>query len=111
MALDEFNWCPRPGVQPSLAPRVRRANFGDGYEQRQPDGINFMLKKYQLTFRNNRAESQLINDFLAERAGITSFLWTPPGTNQQGRYLCREWGSQLFYHYEDINCTFEEVAL
>ena len=111
MALDEFTWSPRPGMQPSVAPRVVTAKFGDGYEQRSPDGLNAILRNYQLSFRQNRSEAKLLEQFFIDRSGVRSFLWTPPDTGVQGRYLCRQWQKDVHFHYADINCSFEQVTV
>jgi len=62
-------------------PRVLRAKFGDGYEQRMPDGINSLEQNYDITFVNRSpAEIDNIVKFFEAKLGVTSFEFTFPDT-------------------------------
>ena len=42
-------------------------------------------------------------------AGITSFLWTPPG-GSQAKYVCRKWTRNWRdYNHNDVTAIFEKV--
>jgi phage-related protein len=90
---DTFNaaWVPEANRQGEGKFNQRKAQFGDGYVQRSPDGINVHLQSWALSwvggpgsgFRYNPLD---IRDFLAAHVGQT-FLWTPPG-GTAGYYAC-----------------------
>ena len=93
-------------------PRVRRAELGDGYEQRIRFGLNTDLKTWQLTFKaRSTAETTAIRSFLQARGGVESFTWTPQFWGAlQGQYVCDEW--QVTADTCDLNtvtATFRQV--
>jgi phage-related protein len=79
---------PSVGSGSTLAPRVLRAEFGDGYNQRIGDGINTVPENWSLRWGPlNVTQMTEIWTFLKARAGAEAFLWTPPGLTQ-ARYVC-----------------------
>ena len=63
-------------------PKVLRASFGDGYEQRIVNGINNIEEEYSVSFRNRLKED--IDDivvFLDGKGGVTKFPFTIPDSN------------------------------
>ena len=63
-------------------PRVRRFSFGDGYEQRLPNGINTLDQVFNVSFNNRPStEINLLTDFFDSTAGVTSFAFSPPGSS------------------------------
>lgn len=73
-----FFWLPSYGLTVRQQPRVKLIKFGDGYEQRIPDGINTTLLEVDYTFENrNLQETHAILHFLNTREGRISFLHTP----------------------------------
>mgnify|MGYP002712599259 CR=1 FL=1 len=94
-----------------MSPRVRVARFGDGYEQRAPDGIHALQRKWSVRLAADEATVKAADDFLRSRAGVESFDWTPPD-HRPGRWVCRTWS--VAYGPgggADLSATFEEVAL
>jgi phage-related protein len=85
-----FTWFPDASVSVETEPVVRTARFGDGYEQRVPEGINTMPEKWDLTFTGTRAEIDPIAVFLREHKGSVAFDWTTPD-EVTGRFICRKW--------------------
>jgi phage-related protein len=84
------------GTSVTRAPRIKAVKFGDGYEQRQPDGIN--------TFADVSIDS-----FFSGLYGVSYFLWTPPG-GTQGKYICKEWGRTIATAVtETVTATFQRV--
>ena len=76
-------------------PRVRSVRFGDGYEQRRPDGFNTNLEKYSVTLSPKNTEAQVVRAFLEKHAGVTAFLWKPPHQMNAIKVLCNghfQWG-------------------
>jgi phage-related protein len=73
-----FTALPDYSVSIDLVPKVLKAQFGDGYEQRLPDGLNNMLEQWSCTFKRNTDEAKAIYNFLKVRQGVESFNWTTP---------------------------------
>lgn len=70
-------------------PRIRSAQFGDGYEQRSADGIRSILQKWsvKLSARTSADKEQIVQFFRAH-GGVTTFeflvpdsAWTVTGEN------------------------------
>lgn len=72
-----FTWIPQTASK-TVEPRVRRAAFGDGYEQRVASGINTRPATWSLTFSRIAADINAIEAFLIARNGTESFDWTDP---------------------------------
>ncbi|MDX2074707.1 MAG: phage tail protein [Alphaproteobacteria bacterium] len=106
-----FTWTPSHPATADEMPKVKVAKFGDGYEQRQADGINNNLLKWSLNFTNRTlTEAAQIITFLRARAGVEAFDWTDPDGNA-GKYVCRSWSRSLPYgNVRSITATFEQVA-
>jgi len=64
------------------SPSVRVAQFGDGYQQRAPIGINNLVQDYSLSFSNrSKIEADDIAAFFESKKGVTAFNFTIPDTN------------------------------
>ena len=64
------------------APRVRVAQFGEGYQQRAIDGINNIVDTYTIMFSNReKIEADDILAFFDTKAAVTAFDFTIPDTN------------------------------
>ncbi|PHI31030.1 phage tail protein [Budvicia aquatica] len=107
--METFHWVPRPGMSIKAEPNVKVVKFGDGYEQRQPAGINNKLDKYSVTFRIPRREWAFVSKFLSDHGAVTAFWWTPPSSFVPIKVVCRKWPSSFQHTYVDISCEFEEV--
>ncbi|HHR6079075.1 TPA: phage tail protein [Providencia alcalifaciens] len=107
--MEIFNWPIKPGMKTEFTPRIKAVRFGDGYEQRQPDGINHQLKKFNITLslKPNTAEQAL--DFLAKHGGVTSFLFQPEKSKQAIKVVCKKWSSDSSNIRLNISAEFEEV--
>jgi phage-related protein len=57
---------------------VRKAQFGDGYQQKAQDGINNRSSSFNVAFVGDAPKISAIMAFLDAHAGATPFLWTPP---------------------------------
>lgn len=109
--MSTFDWIPDFGYQQTRTPRVRSVKFGDGYEQRTPDGINNDAQKWSVKFQNRTfSESNEIVDFLSARGGWQAFDWIPPFKDDAIRVVCRDWSEETTsYNLRTINATFEQV--
>lgn len=91
-------------------PKVKRVQFGDGYEQRSKDGINADLKTYSLKFVKRDIEINDIERFLEEKGGVESFLYS----HKRGALrlcICEEWSRvDIDFQTSEISATFREVV-
>lgn len=105
-----FKWVPCWSAEVAQEPRVNKASFGDGYEQRQGDGLNTNLETWSLRFQETPDTIQEIKEFLTQMAGVTSFAWM----TTEGRlatFVCKSWIRNIDnIGYHTISCKFEEVA-
>ncbi len=76
-------------------PRVRKAQFGDGYEQRSADGLNAINTEYDLEFTLTAADSAVLLAFFENLAGVSSFDWQPPGAAASKKWICDNWSDSL----------------
>jgi len=109
-----FIWIPSYNHSINIEPNVKVMQYGEGYEQTVPDGINNTLLKIELTFDlRNKAEAQAINHFLEKRKGSESFVFAPSEPyNLDKLFKCRGWASNfLFYDNYSIRCRFDEVPV
>ncbi|MGA4005988.1 phage tail protein [Ralstonia nicotianae] len=91
MGLEIFTWRAVGGsAQGSVKLRTRSAQFGDGYQQVVPDGINNRTSSWPQKFVGSKVAILAIQSFLDRHAGAKSFLWTPP-LGMQGRYRVGEY--------------------
>ena len=105
-----FTYTADYGATKRVTPRVRVSSFGDGYEQRQANGINTMPKSWPLTFSlRTDTEADAIDNFLGTQAAVSSFDWTDP-YGVAGKYVCRSWQrTKDRFNLNTITCTFEQV--
>jgi phage-related protein len=96
----------------TIEPRVLRTSFGDGYSQQYPDGINFMLSKFDLTWDAlTDDEKKTISNFLKSMGGYKTFVWIAPG-DEQKLIKCRSWTfSNIEPSIWSLQATFEEVPI
>lgn len=108
--MQTFYWKVDPQMEVSSEPRVRRVQFGDGYEQRTADGLNNHLKKYGVTVKVSREEGKRLEAFLSEQGGWRAFLWMPPDSDTPIRVVCRKWTSRVDLLKVVFSVTFEQVV-
>lgn len=89
MAIEVFNWSPRPNPVGTFKDRTLRVQFGDGYEQEAADGIHAATQSWPLEFVGREAHIRPILEFVKRHAGYRAFFWTPP-MGEQGYYKARE---------------------
>lgn len=105
-----FTYTPSFEATESSQPRIRKTQFGDGYEQRIQFGLNANPKEWSLTFANRTdTERDQILSFFDARGGYESFDWTPPrGT--AGKYVCEQWQVTLRNcNNNTLTATFRQV--
>jgi phage-related protein len=107
--MSDFDYQPAPNATPVHQPRVKTAQFGDGYRQDTPDGINNNLASWNLTFNRARAEIEAIAAFFTSKGGVERFTWTPSGRSEV-LVICPEWTDPIIgVNVGTISCRFQEV--
>lgn len=83
---------PSPGLTDTPEFKILEADFGDGYTQPTPHGINHMRHVIELSWELLEADQmEVIRDFLESRGGVESFHYTLPGEVLSKTYRCAEW--------------------
>lgn len=105
-----FTWTPSFTATQSSQPRVRKTQFGDGYEHRVRFGLNTDPKEWELEFNERSdAERNQIEAFLKARGGVESFTWIDP-LGRSAQFCCEEWQVTLnACNFNNIRATFREV--
>ncbi|CAB3758600.1 phage tail protein [Paraburkholderia humisilvae] len=110
-----FDWCVST-AQADVEPRVRIAQFGDGYAQRRPAGINTQDQMWSVGLTNLTAsKAEAVLAFLSARNGVDVFNWTPPRTATTLDVICPSWswtyGDMLVdgERTMNVNAKFQQV--
>jgi phage-related protein len=86
-----FNWCVT-GATYDLEPSVTKAQFGDGYAQRKPSGINTQSRVWTVDMKNiTTSMRDDVLAFLEARNGVEVFNWTAPRFTTALDYVCPSW--------------------
>jgi phage-related protein len=93
------------------APKMRKVQFGDGYEHRIRFGLNQNPKEWRLTFNVSDDDANVIEAFLDDRADDgNNFDWTPPDDTTSYKWVCDSWTRELFeFQQSRIDVTFRQV--
>lgn len=107
---ETFTWAPT-SIEIQKSFRVLETEFGDGYKQRCPDGLNNLDASFNLSFENlYDDEAEAINDFLEVELGSDHFLFTPPRWSTQVKCVCKSWSiSTLTNGMSNVKAKFEMV--
>lgn len=115
-AIPLFTWIPSYNATTSHKPRTLTINFGNGYEERLPDGIFNGLITLNVSFDlRNEAEATAILHFLRSRKGAESFIMQNlpqpyadiPGGGYRKRFICADFSSTFSFHNNySIKATF-----
>jgi phage-related protein len=91
---------------------VRAIAFGDGYEQRAPDGLNSDMRTRALSFSGrSAAEMASIKSFIEAQGGTLSFDYTHPGDISR-KYVCKKWTiNDAGYNIVSITADFQQVPM
>jgi phage-related protein len=97
-------------------PRVLLAQFGDGYEQRLPLGINSLQEEYSVTFKTRpKADIDDMTAFFDTAKGANNFTFTIPDTNAGGnekaiKVVCDAYSMSFEYdNYYTLEAIFRRV--
>tara|TARA_R110000824_G_scaffold401332_1_gene611714 strand:+ start:19 stop:621 length:603 start_codon:yes stop_codon:yes gene_type:complete len=114
-----FLWTPSYNVSTKHNPRVNVVKFGNGYEQRNPDGLFSSLIQMDLTFdKRSEKETSAILHFLKARKGVKSFvfqnlpdLYADPISTEgfHKRFVCATFNSTfVFFNNYTVTAAFSQ---
>jgi phage-related protein len=103
-----FTWFPDYDSQEDMKPDVEVTKLGDGYEIRNPRGLNFKKQVWSVKFDRESVEAGLIRDFLTARGASEAFTWANP-FNETGTFVCDSFKTQRRPGGLVINATFRQV--
>lgn len=90
--------------------QTKEAKFGDSYAQYAGVGIGGKITNWQISVDNDSPYIELVKEFIDEHHGFESFLWTPPSSRTQGRYICRSYSENPHVASQNrLMATFEQV--
>ena len=90
MDKETLTACPLVGANSNAEYRARDIQFGDGYNQRAPDGINTDLREYTLEFKGNVDYITDLDSFFTRHKGVKSFKWQAPDREDMRLYICKD---------------------
>jgi len=115
--VPNFFWKPSYQTSISLEPRIKVMQFGNGYQQRVPDGINTNLIDFDANFENRKEpEAISILHFLNQMNAQTSFVYNVPTiynkTNFNTRFRAPSWTVNYnSYNNYTIKIKLQEVPV
>lgn len=89
--------CPDKGLPKNSTPKIHLATFGDGYEQRIPDGINSLKETLEVSFNNRPIEEvDRLQALFESLKGVTPINFTIPDSEAIGGernilVVCTSW--------------------
>jgi len=82
---------PSPGTTHRFEIKLREAEFGDGYSQTTPAGLNHIVLNVPLQWDALTLEqAKAIENFFLEREGYKAFYYQPFGIDQSLKWTCKE---------------------
>jgi phage-related protein len=105
-----FDWAETDATNVDVQARIRTAQFGDGYQQRSPDGLNPVVQTWSLSFDDcdNDVATTLIA-FLRANIGL-AFDWTPKWGTTPIKVTCGQWSRAIASEYScNIRAEFKQV--
>ncbi|NVO13905.1 MAG: phage tail protein [Rhodoplanes sp.] len=98
------------GTQLITTPRMRRVKYGDGYSQRQADGINIFPHTATLKWETLAyADAQAIDAFFIALGASGAFLYAHPGDQTTRKWTVTTWTRpQVGYAYQSLQAELTE---
>ena len=96
MALETFapSIAPSPGGSSAPEVSLNKAEFGDGYSQPSPSGLNHIRDKVELRWNGITLEQKYELDlFFRTQGGYKTFLYKPHGFQAEQKWTCEKWDS------------------
>lgn len=107
--METFKWCVRPDGDISNKPEIYSVDFGDGYNQSAPKGLNNLLREYTVTVKVKNKEALKVDAFLAKHNAVTPFLYNDPYTQTQKKVRCLQWPAKNGLEYTEFTLTLKET--
>ena len=92
--------------------RTIRAQFGNGYAQTAPDGINSVMDTWEVTYENlTDAERSTLVTALDTVQGWDYFTWTAPGdaTSKKWKVAGDGWSESTTGNHWTVSFTLEQT--
>lgn len=101
---------PSPGTTETHAPSIIRADFGDGYTQAAPAGLNSDRAEIEATWEIlTPAERDQLVAFFTERGGYAPFYYRFPWHADTRKWTVEKWSEALVAgSYHRITATFRQ---
>ena len=101
---------PSPGTQVKPKIKLLKAEFGDGYTQYTPDGLNSIKRSLTLNWETLLpSQAASIVSFLTAQGGYKPFYYTPSDETTPIKWLCEVWDDKRGNGgLRTVNATFEE---
>jgi phage-related protein len=98
---------PSPGTSHKPTVSLWEADFGDGYSQPMPKGINHIKKSTSLKWAVLTLEQMLeITDFFERMGGNQPFYYRPFGVSDAVKWTCKEWEESTEGGIWSVTATF-----
>jgi len=68
--METLNFSPDYQASKKQSPKLSEVDFGDGYTQSRPQGLNHNRATFNLTFSGNPAHIRQIDDFLTKTTHV-----------------------------------------
>jgi phage-related protein len=108
--MSDFNWSPSYDNDKALNPKLHKAKFGDGYEQRTGAGLNNNLGEWNLTFNKDNTTIDAIEAFFNARIQGESFTWIPLGEATQIRVVWSQMNRRRpSFNHSVLSVKFSQV--
>jgi phage-related protein len=110
--MADFVWVESASTALEEEPRVLATQFGDGYAQRQADGLNPLAQVWSVKFAAvDNAVADDIIAFLRAAKGVTSFDWVPLWHTTAIKVICPSWrrAQPAEWGQSDIDAKFQQV--
>lgn len=84
---------PSPGSQRTPEVKLRKSEFGDGYTQASPAGLNHIRRTLALKWDGvSPAQLAALNAFFEAQGGYKPFWYTHAPEGVQRKWTCDTWG-------------------
>lgn len=101
-----------PSSSKTVKHRTLKAQFGDGYSQRTPDGVNSQIENWAISWSAvNESEYSTIASALNSAGGAQVLTWTPPDSATAKKFLMED-GFNVTFHGADlftVSCNLTQV--
>ena len=100
---------PSPGTSHKRTLNILEADFGDGYSQPTPNGINHIKRKVELAWGGLTYEQmEQIIDFFTRMEGTKPFYYRPFGSRHTLKWTCKQFSETADEGVWKIQATLEQ---